>query len=136
MSQINAYLVFAGNCRETMEFYKECIGGELSLLTVGESPAAADMGPMPGHLILHASLTKNELMLLGSDMGMGEMIEGNTISLSLTCDSPEELNDCFNKLAAGGNVTHPVHDFFAGKLGTLTDRFGKNWMLYYDNTAK
>ena len=36
MTQINAYLTFNGNCREAMQFYTDCLGGELYLQTIGE----------------------------------------------------------------------------------------------------
>ena len=29
MKEINTYLTFDGNCREAMEFYKQCLGAEL-----------------------------------------------------------------------------------------------------------
>ena len=38
MAQLNAYLHFQDNCRQAMTFYKDCLGGELTLMTVGESP--------------------------------------------------------------------------------------------------
>lgn len=43
MTQINSYLTFNGNCREAMNFYKDCLGGELILQTIGESPLAYKM---------------------------------------------------------------------------------------------
>jgi PhnB protein len=56
MAQMNAYLHFNGNCREAMTFYKECLGGELNMQAVGESPMAAQMPPQIHTNILHASL--------------------------------------------------------------------------------
>ena len=38
MTTINAYLTFNGDCREAMTFYKECLGGELTLETAKGSP--------------------------------------------------------------------------------------------------
>jgi PhnB protein len=34
MTEINPYLNFNGSCREAMNFYKECLGGELTLMAV------------------------------------------------------------------------------------------------------
>lgn len=45
MKQLNSYLTFNGRCREAMTFYKECLGGELFLQTVGESSLAEKMPP-------------------------------------------------------------------------------------------
>lgn len=55
MTQINSYLTFNGNCREAMTFYQECLGGELFMQTIGESPMAEQM-PLPmKESILHAT---------------------------------------------------------------------------------
>lgn len=43
MTQINPYLHFDGTYREAVTFSRECLGGELRLETVGESPMAAQM---------------------------------------------------------------------------------------------
>ena len=36
MKHVTPYLIFDGNCREAMNFYKQCIGGELTTSTFGE----------------------------------------------------------------------------------------------------
>lgn len=137
MTRIHAYLTFNGNCREAMTFYKDCLGGELTLQTVESSPMADEWPTHAQQNILHASLTKDELVLLGSDMAEpGEPVKGNTISLSLTCSTEEETNTFFSNLSAGGQITHPLHEFYGGTLGTLTDKFGMNWLLYYDQKSK
>ena len=38
MRVISPYINFNGKCREAMNFYKECLGGELELGEVGGSP--------------------------------------------------------------------------------------------------
>ena len=45
MARLNPYLNFDNNCREAMNFYKECLGGELTLQTIGESPLCDKMPP-------------------------------------------------------------------------------------------
>ena len=41
MTNINAYLNFNGQCREAMTFYQQCLGGELVMQKISESPMAA-----------------------------------------------------------------------------------------------
>ena len=82
MTQINAYLTFNGNCREAMSFYQECLGGELNLQTVAGSPMENEMPAEAKQKILHSSLTRDSLVLLGSDLAGPEgVVKGNTISL-------------------------------------------------------
>ncbi|KAA2243256.1 VOC family protein [Chitinophaga agrisoli] len=133
-TQINPYLSFSGNCREAMSFYKDCLGGELTLQTVAESPMADQWPAALQQGVLHAALIKNGVLLLGSDMPSPDgdaLVNGNAVALSLTCATPEEMDTFFEKLAAGGQVIRAPHEFFAGKIAALKDRFGMSWILYY-----
>jgi PhnB protein len=133
MTQINAYLNFNGNCRDAMTFYQACLGGELSLQTVGESPVAGNMPAEAKDRIMHASLTKGELVLMGSDMMGAALKPGNQITLSINCSSEEEINTFFANLAEGGQIQDPVADMFWGaKFGALIDKFGISWIVNYD----
>ncbi len=134
MAQINAYLTFSGNCREAMTFYRACLGGALIFQTVGESPLAEKMPQQMKDCILHATLTKDALVLLGSDMvAPTGLVRGNAVSLSLSCNSEEEIKVCYHRLSAGGKVDHPLEDTFWGALfGDLTDKFGNHWLLNFN----
>lgn len=138
MSTINAYLTFNGNCREAMSFYKHCLGGELNMQAVQDSPMAAQM---PAHVqkqILHANLVHDEIELMGSDMiGPQGFVHGNNITLCLNCYNETEVRTYFENLAAGGNITHKLEETFWGALfGMLTDKYGINWMFNCDKNAE
>lgn len=134
MMVINSYLTFSGNCREAMQFYKRCLGGELNFQTIGESPMADKMPEPMKACILHATLTKGELVLMGSDMvGEQGLIKGNAVSLSLNCSSEEEIKTCYKKLSSGGAATYPLeHTFWGALFGGLTDKFGNHWLLNFE----
>ena len=134
MSQINSYLTFNGNCREAMTFYKECLGGELIFQTVGESPLSRKMPKKMKDCILHSTLTKGSLILMGSDMVSDwGLIKGNSVSLSLNCNSEEEIKNFYAKLSNGGSKNHPLEDSFWGALfGDLIDKFGNHWILNFN----
>lgn len=133
MTHINSYLTFNGNCREAMAFYQACLGGELYLQTIGESPMADKMPAQMRGSILHATLTHASVIVMGSDMASEHgIIKGNSISLMLNCESEEEIKDCYKKLAEGGTASHPLENTFWGALfGGLTDKFGNHWLLNY-----
>jgi len=137
MSAIHAYLFFTGKCREAFEFYQECIGGELFLQTLGESPVA-DQFADKADWIMHAALTKNGLTIMGSDMMTDEQaVPTNAISLSLSCDSEAELQEVFAKLSDGGKVNSPLKTEFWGDIfGQLTDKYGFNWMVGFTPEKK
>jgi PhnB protein len=128
-TQINAYLTFNGNCREAMAFYRSCFGGELVIMAVKESPMANQWPAAMQEHILHAGLTCGDLVLLASDMTAPDgPVRGNTISLALNCNSETELQRFFHNLSEGGNITHPLHTFYDGTIGAVTDKYGMNWV--------
>lgn len=136
MTQINAYLNFNGNCREAMNFYKDCLGGDLFLQTVGESPMAAQCAAGMQDQIMHAHLAGDGFVLMASDRLKGSHQPGNNFSLTINCDSEEQIQSLFTKLADGGQVSQPLQKQFWGALfGMLTDRFGTPWMLNYEEKA-
>lgn len=131
MPKINAYINFNNTCREAMTFYRECFGGELSLTVVGESPMK-DMFPAEHRdKILHADLTGGDFSLLATDLpGPNKVFSSGSIVLTLVCDTKAELESLFGKLSEGGNVTHPVMQFYAGSMGNVTDKFGVAWGVF------
>lgn len=135
MARLNPYLVFNGNCREAMEFYKECLGGELELNTVGGSPVAGQMPAEMQDKILHSRLTSGDIVLMAADMAAAEGHKhGNTITLCLVCGSDQEFDALFSKFLDGGTVTQEPRQEFFGRFGALTDRFGFNWMFLFLGT--
>jgi PhnB protein len=138
MTQINAYINFNGNCRQALSFYHECIGGELDLQTVAGSPVEGECVGLSNDQILHGSLTKGAIVLMGSDMiGPEGYTKGNNIALALACSSPEEIERYYRKLSADGEQTYPLHkEFWGATFGILNDKFGIRWMLTYDENLQ
>lgn len=134
MSAINVYLVFNGNCSEAMTFYQSCFGGELTLQSVAQSPMAAEWPAEAQQNILHAMLVSDGITLFGSDMMDGAPIEGNTVNLSLNSSSEKAINQYYTKLSDGGKALRPMHNFFAGSMGALIDKYNKTWLLYSNNS--
>lgn len=133
MAQLNPYLNFDNNCREAMNFYKDCLGGDLYLQTVGESPEMA--AHMPDHMkdcILHSTLTSGSMVIMASDLNREKRLAGNTVHLCINCTSEDELNSFFSKLSADGQVTEPLSDMpWNAKFGSLIDKFGMYWILNF-----
>ena len=139
MAQVNAYLVFNGNCEEAFDFYKSVFGGEFHMIG-----RFKDMPPMPGQelpesakeKIMHVSLPLAKgSVLMGSDSNpaMGDVTFGQNISLAVGAESKEEADGIFTKLSEGGKITMPMGDMFWGAyFGMLVDKFGIIWMVSFD----
>ncbi len=133
MARLNPYLNFQNNCREAMNFYKDCLGGELVVQTVGEMPEMAAQMPVEmKDSILHSSLTLGNLVIMASDMNREMPVEGNTVQLCIDCENENELNTFFTKLSEGGEITEPLADMpWGGRFGALIDKYGKHWLFNF-----
>ncbi len=133
MTQLTPYLGFNGNCKEAMEFYHSCLGGELILQTVGESPTKDQMPPQTHNNVMHSQLTAGQIVFMASDMIGPDLVRGNGISLAIIGRNRAEIQDFFDRLSEGGSVNQPLTDEFFGTFGSLTDKFGVNWMFQANN---
>ncbi|KFF08875.1 VOC family protein [Flavobacterium hydatis] len=134
MVQLNSYLTFNGNCREAMTFYKACLGGELELQTIADSPMAEDLPQKMKKCILHATLKSDSIVIMGSDMAPENFIKGNAVAMMLTFNSEDEIRKTYAHLAKDGYATHSLEmTFFGALFGHLTDKFGHQWMFYYSS---
>ncbi|MDP4268261.1 MAG: glyoxalase/bleomycin resistance/extradiol dioxygenase family protein [Bacteroidota bacterium] len=130
--ELKPYLTFNGNCEEALNFYRDCLNGEIvdkqyyenSLMQVPENYKRK---------ILHAKINFGNNTLYMSDiMPDNKLITGNNISLSIEMTNLNYMETVFNKLSANGKVTMPIQNTFWGsKYGILRDKFGINWMFNY-----
>lgn len=81
--------------------------------------------------IMHARLQFGDTLIMFSDMmGETDADPGSMISLSIDCDSIDQLERIFPKIAEGGKITMPLQDqFWGARFGMLTDKFGIHWMF-------
>lgn len=138
MNTITAYLTFNGNCREAMQYYQKCLGGDLVFQTVGESPFSEKMPAKMKKYIVHSELKNPKVLLFASDMvGQKMLLKGNSVSLALNCSSEKELKKYYKSLSSDGEQTHPPEETYWGAIfGGLTDKFGTNWLLNYQRKNK
>ena len=136
MAQISPYLRLGGDCVEAMTFYQSCLGGDLNVQKVGDSSLADQMPPEMHDRVIHATLINGELSLMGSDMAGPEgLTAGNTIALSVSCESEEALHAAYAGLSTDGDATFPPQkEFWGGIFGTLNDKYGIEWLLNYTPT--
>ncbi len=142
MMTLNPYLNFKGNTEEAFNFYKSVLGGDFAMLMrykdmpQHESGEARNISNDESEKIMHIALPIGNSVLMATD-AVGVMADkltsGNNFSISINAQSKEEAERIFNGLSAGGNVAMPLADTFWGAyFGMLTDTFGVNWMINYD----
>jgi PhnB protein len=138
MKSVTTYLSFDGNCREAMEFYAKALGGELSLMPFSGMPG--DFPPELKERIMHGRLSHgSEAIVMASDTMPGHGLPlqpGNNFSVMIQCESVDEIDRVFAALGDQGRIVMPLQQtFWAARFGMLTDRFGINWMLNFENES-
>ena len=130
MKSVTSYLSFDGNCRQAMTFYHECLGGELTINAYPDASGQPSADPVAK--VMHAQLAlQGAPILMASDSPQaGALQRGNNFSVSIDCDSRNEIEYLFSRLARQGEVRMPLMDAPWGAVfGMLTDQFGIQWML-------
>jgi PhnB protein len=130
--QLEPYIYFHGTCEEALAFYAKCLDGKVVGLTrFADSPMQEHAPPGYRDKVMHATLEADGIRLMASDGRPGSPPDGeDDIALSLGLPDAERAKRIFDALADGGEVTMPFEDaFWGGKFGSLTDRFGIQWML-------
>ena len=141
MITVNPYLNFNGNTEEAFNFYKSVFGGEfISLQRFKDTPHGEQMSADDREKIMHIALPigqGNILMATDALESMGQTLKvGDNVSLAISPSSQEEADTYFNNLSAGGRVQMAMEKMFWGAyFGMLTDKFGIQWMINYDEKS-
>lgn len=131
-TRLNPYLHFQQNAAEAMEYYRNVLGGELTLTTFAEGGVPHD--PADARKVMHAQLeTANGQTLMAADSPTGQPTGAagfSSVSMSLSGEDHEELSGYWAKLLDGANVLQPLEAApWGDAFGMLVDRFGVTWFV-------
>jgi PhnB protein len=128
------FLLFDGNCAEAMTFYHNCIGGELTLTKLADTPMKAMFPPEKHDRIINAQLKSGEIDISATDWMASpdfDPVPGNTYAIYITGEGMDELRPIFDKLKDGDKNTR-LQDLQAvpfGLYGQFYDKFGVQWIF-------
>ena len=126
MKQMSPYLMFNGNCKEAMNYYARCFKSEAKVIPDDK-----------GDKVMHASIQMGNILLMASDWMDSDFKLGNNAQIYLDCTSKEEVDELHASLGQGGKSTMKPDDVFWGSyFGSVTDKFGINWMMGFDQPKK
>ena len=128
--QSNTYLFFDGECKAAFQFYEQCLGGKIDMMTYGDAPMSEEIPSEQRDRIMHANLTVGGMVLMGSDTPPDGFKKPQGFSVNLQFDDLVEAERIFQKLAENGTVKMPFQEtFWSTRFGMLVDRFGTPWMI-------
>lgn len=145
MARVSTYLNFPRNTEAAFDFYRSVFQTEYvqpiaRFKDCPVQPGQPPPAPADANLVMHVALPiLGGHMLMGTDApeSMGFTLRpGNNVFINLEPDTRAETDRLFAALAAGGKVDMPLQVMFWGDyFGSLTDRFGIQWMFNCSNKA-
>jgi PhnB protein len=131
--KLSPFLLFDGYCAEAMEFYRSCLGGELTITRVRDTPMS-DQAPARLHdKVAYAQLTNDLIEISATDWQHPTRMPrpGNTVALYLSDASFDQLKAVFDRLAVGADpdLLDDLRDLPFGSYGHLADRYGVHWFF-------
>ena len=132
--QAQPYLMFDGRCEEAIEFYKNAVDAEVTMLMrFKDSPEPHPPGMLPPGAeskVMHASLRIGDSTVMASDGQCLGQANFQGFSLALSVSNDAEAERLFAALGNGGKVCMPLaKTFFSSRFGMVADRFGVSWMI-------
>jgi PhnB protein len=134
MLRCTPFLLFDGNCAEAMTFYHECLGGELTLTKLGDSPMKDQLPAEKHHRIINAHLKSGDIDISATDWMASpafEPLQGNTFAIFVVGEGYDEMKAVFDKLGDGADKQRfqELHDLPIGTYGQFYDKYGVQWIF-------
>ena len=131
------FLLFDGNCAEAMTFYHECLGGELTLTKLADTPMKSMFPPEKHNRMINSNLKSGAIEISASDWMASPMYEpkqGDTTAIFVIGDAYDELKAVFDKLSKGADTDRfqELHDLPFGTYGQFYDKYGVQWIFKGD----
>ncbi len=137
MLRCTPFLLFDGNCAEAMTFYHECLGGDLRLTRLADTPMKDQLPAEKHDRIINAYLKSGELEISATDWMASPAFDpvlGNMSAIFVIGNNYDELKAVFDKLADGAERSRfqDLHDMPFGMYGQFYDRYGVQWIFRGD----
>jgi len=136
---LTPFLLFDGNCAEAMVFYQSCLGGELTITKIVDTPMKDQMPPEQHRKVAHARLKSRLMEFSATDWlhATRRPKVGNTVAMYISGGSYKELRAIFDSLAAGADkeLLDDLRDMPFGSYGHLADKYGVHWFFVGDRQA-
>ena len=134
MLRCTPFLLFDGNCAEAMTFYHQCLGGDLTMSKLGDTPMKDQFPKEKHNRIINAHLVSGNIEISATDWMASPSfnpIQGNTFAIFVIGGPYEELKTVFDKLAEGAEKERfqELHDMPFGMYGQFYDKYGVQWIF-------
>lgn len=125
--------VSVNSASEAIEFYKDVFNAEMN-------QEITYLSDIPGYEAdeFKGKIGHSTLIISGNTIFLNDLIEshpltmGNNIQFVLDFETEEKLRDVFQKVMIEGKLVAELQEVHWGALfGTVEDKFGITWQMYY-----
>jgi PhnB protein len=139
MKVITPYLVFNGDCKDAIDFYRSVFPcGEPKILNYGDyMPEGSETPPE----LLRTWIMHGEMTVCGTNVWFADesspVNRSDHIRLTAAVPTGSEAAAIFNALCVGGKVTlPPTETFYSVFHAAVTDKVGVNWNVVAEEAPK
>ncbi len=133
------FLLFDGNCAEAMTFYQKCLGGELTLTKLADTPMKNNYPKEMHNRIINAHLKSGAIEITASDWMAAptwEPEQGNNLGIFVIGGTYDEIKVVFGKLVEIADKSKglfvELQNMPFGSYGQFIDRYGVPWKFKGD----
>ncbi len=136
---ITPYLVFGGECKEAMDFYRSVFSSdEPKVMNYGDYMPEGSQTPPE---LLRTWIMHGEMVICGTNVWFADeavpVSRGNNIRITAKVSTGKEAAAIFDALCVDGKVTLPATEtFYSVFHAAVTDRFGVNWNVVAEEAPK
>jgi PhnB protein len=121
-----------------MTFYHQCLGGDLILTKLGDTPMKAQFPPEKHGRIINAQLKNGAIEISATDWMASPAfnpILGNMSALFVIGGTYDELKIVFDKLGEGADKERfqDLREMPFGTYGQFYDKYGVQWIFKGDS---
>ena len=141
MNIVTPNLQFTGNCENAIHLYEGAFNTKVDFILRYSDAKKEDfnieLNENEKNYIYHAEMKIGNQRIMFSDVMTFKVIHGNSIFLTITFETKEEVENAFNILKENGEILIPLRKTtYSSSVGTLIDKYGIRWGLMTEQTEK
>lgn len=141
MAIITPNFNFAGQCEEAIRLYQKAFGAKVGCLLRYSDANPADwdrrLTPQQENYIYHAELFINGQRMMMCDNLDVAFRKSTALSLTVTFDTKEEVQQAYEVLGKGSETIYPMHSTtYSSCIVALVDKYGFRWGLMTEQTER
>ena len=141
MNIVTPNLQFAGNCENAIQLYERAFNTKVDFILhysdAKKENFNIELNENEKNYVYHAEMKIGNQRIMFSDVMTFKVIHGNSIFLTITFETKEEVENAFNILKENGEILIPLRKTtYSSSVGTLIDKYGIRWGLMTEQTEK